>query len=139
VTKRIDVSSFSRLEVSDSFSLNVSAGEAPDVTVRIDDILVGLLDVRVSDGTLRIGVKSGTDVVDATLEADVTVSSLDELHWGRFDRDAGGSAPGRHAGRDDLGFESADGRRRYRRGNDRPVGVLDREPDRNGDKRSRST
>lgn len=28
---------------------------------------------------LRIGVESGTDVVDATLEADVTVSSLDEL------------------------------------------------------------
>ena len=45
----------------------------------VDDNLVGLLDIGVSGDTLRIGVESGTDVLDATLEAHVTVSSLDEL------------------------------------------------------------
>ena len=47
--------------------------------MRVDDNLVGLLDIGVSDDTLRIGVESGTDVLDATMEAHVTVSSLDEL------------------------------------------------------------
>ncbi len=79
VTRRIDVPSFSRLEVSDSFTVDVSVGDVEEVTVRVDDNLVGLLDIGVSDDTLRIGVESGTDVLDATMEAHVTVSSLDEL------------------------------------------------------------
>jgi hypothetical protein len=79
VTRRIDVPSFSRLQVSDSFTVDVSVGDVEEVTVRVDDNLVGLLDIGVSGGTLRIGVESGTDVLDATMEADVTVSSLDEL------------------------------------------------------------
>lgn len=83
VTRRIDVPSFSRLEVSDSFTVDVSVGDVEAVTVRVDDNLVGLLDIGVSGGTLRIGVESGTDVLGATLEADVTVSSLDELRASR--------------------------------------------------------
>ena len=79
VTRRIDVPSFSRLEVSDSFTVDVSVGDVEEVTVRVDDNLVGLLDIGVSGDTLRIGVESGTDVLDATMEANVTVSSLDEL------------------------------------------------------------
>ena len=54
-------------------------GDVEEVTARVDDNLVGLLDIGVSGDTLRIGVESGTDVLDATMEADVTVSSLDEL------------------------------------------------------------
>jgi hypothetical protein len=73
------VPSFSRLEVSDSFTVDVSGGDVEEVTVRVDDNLVGLLDIGVSGDTLRIAVESGTDVLDATLEAHVTVSSLDEL------------------------------------------------------------
>ena len=79
VMRRIDVPSFSRLEVSDSFTVDVSVGDVEEVTVRVDDNLIGLLDIGVSGDTLRIGVESGTDVLDATMEADVTVSSLDEL------------------------------------------------------------
>lgn len=70
--------SFSRLEVSDSLTVDVSEGDVEEA-VRVDDNLVGLLDIGVSGDTLRIGVESGTDVLDATLEAHVTVSSLDEL------------------------------------------------------------
>ena len=79
VTRRVDVPSFSRLEVSDSFTVDLSVGDVEEVTVRVDDNLVGLLDIGVSDDTLRIGVDPGTDVLDATMEADVIVSSLDEL------------------------------------------------------------
>lgn len=126
VTRRIEVPSFPRLEVSDSFSVDVSVGDVEKVTVRVDDNLVGLLDIGVSDDTLRIGVESGTDVLDATMEADVTVSSLDELRASGASTEAGGSACGRHARRFHLWFQSADRRRRYRRRRDRPVGILHR-------------
>jgi hypothetical protein len=73
------VPSFSRLEVSDSFTVDVSGGDVEEVTVRVDDNLVGLLDIGGSGDMLRIGGESRTDVLDATLEDHVTVSSLDEL------------------------------------------------------------
>jgi hypothetical protein len=57
----------------------VATGPAEAVTVRIDDNLVDLLDVGVEGDTLRIGLKPSTGTIDATLEADVTVTTLDEL------------------------------------------------------------
>jgi len=79
VTRRIDTDRFSKLEVKDAFTVNVTADGAGDVTVRIDDDLVDALDVGVSNGTLRIGLLSGADAVDTTLEADVSVTSLVSL------------------------------------------------------------
>jgi hypothetical protein len=49
------------------------------VSVRIDDNLVDSLDVGVSNDKLRVGLKSGTSVTNATLEAEVTVRSLESL------------------------------------------------------------
>ena len=79
VTKDYSVSSFSRLQVSDAFIVNLSVGDAEAVTVRVDDNLVDRLDVGASGETLHLGLKSGTSVRDATLEADVTVRSLSSL------------------------------------------------------------
>ena len=42
----------------------------------MDDNVVGHLDVGVSDGTLHVGLESGTSVRDATLHADVTARTL---------------------------------------------------------------
>ena len=79
VTRQIDAPAFSTLEVSDGFTVNVAIGSSQKVTVRVDDNLVDILDVGVSDDTLHIGLESRTDVTDATLEADVTVGSLAAL------------------------------------------------------------
>jgi hypothetical protein len=49
------------------------------VTVRVDDNVLDLLDVGVEGDTLRVGLKPNTGTIDATLEADVTVTTLDEL------------------------------------------------------------
>jgi hypothetical protein len=79
VSRQIEVSAFSRLEVSASFTATVSVGDAEAVTVRIDDNLVDTLDVHVSGDTLHVGLRSGTSVMNATLEADVTVRSLSAI------------------------------------------------------------
>jgi hypothetical protein len=79
VSRQIEVSAFSRLEVSASFTATVSVGDAEAVTVRIDDNLVDTLDVHVSGDTLHVGLRSGTSVTNATLEADVTVRSLSAI------------------------------------------------------------
>ena len=79
VSRQIEVSAFSRLDVSGSFTATVSVGDAEAVTVRIDDNLVDELDVHVSGDTLHVGLRSGTSVTNATLEADVTVRSLSAI------------------------------------------------------------
>ena len=79
VTRQIDAPSFSTLEVSDGFAVNLAIGSSQTVTVRVDDNLVDILDAGVSDDTLHIGLESRTEVTDATLEADVAIGSLASL------------------------------------------------------------
>jgi len=79
VTREIPVTSFSKMEVSYAFAVQLSFGDPTEVTVRVDDNLVDDLDVRVAGDTLRIGLKAGLAVNHATLEADVTVPSLIEI------------------------------------------------------------
>jgi hypothetical protein len=50
----VPVSTFSRLEVSNAFDVTVSFGDKENVTLRVDDNIVGHLDVGVSDGTLHV-------------------------------------------------------------------------------------
>lgn len=76
VTRPVQISSFDRIEVSNSFYVNVSLGEPEKVTLRVDDNLIDRVDVGVSNDTLRLGLKSGTSVRDATLRADVIARSL---------------------------------------------------------------
>jgi len=79
VSRQIPVTSFSKLQVSYAFTVRVSFGEPSALTVRVDDNLVDDLDVGVSGDTLRIGLKGGLAVNRATLQADVTVSSLSAI------------------------------------------------------------
>ena len=79
VTRAFQVTSFSKLEVTGSFTATVSVGNSESVSVRVDDNLVDSLDVRVSDDKLHIGLKVGTSVRNTTLEADVTVRSLESI------------------------------------------------------------
>jgi Putative auto-transporter adhesin, head GIN domain len=76
----VPVSTFSRLAVSNAFDVIVSFGDQENVTLRVDDNIVGHLDVGVSDGTLHVGLESGTSVRDATLHADVTAQTLSSIH-----------------------------------------------------------
>jgi hypothetical protein len=79
VTIEVPVDDFNRLAVSHSFDVNVSVGDEPSLTLRVDDNLESSLDVEVANDTLRIGLQPRTSVSNATLEADVTVTSLDAV------------------------------------------------------------
>jgi len=76
ITREIPASSFTRIEVSGVFDVTVTTGDQDRVTLTVDDNLVDRLDVGVSGTTLRIGLKSGTTVSNATLKASVTARSL---------------------------------------------------------------
>jgi len=75
----VPASGFSGLEVSNAFDVTVSFGDEESVTLRVDDNVGGHLDVGVSEGTLHLGLESGTSVRDATLHADVTARSLSRI------------------------------------------------------------
>ncbi|HEY7705349.1 MAG TPA: head GIN domain-containing protein [Acidimicrobiia bacterium] len=80
VTKEVPVDDFTRLDVSAAFDVTVSVGETPKLTIRVDDNVEPRLDVGVFGDTLRIGLKSPLGALNATLEADVVVTSLEEIH-----------------------------------------------------------
>jgi hypothetical protein len=79
VSRELPVASFSKLQVSHGFSVRVSIGAPSALTVRVDDNIVNELDVGVASDALRIGLKGGTSVSQATLEADVTAPSLSAI------------------------------------------------------------
>ena len=80
VSRQFPVTPFSKIQVSNAFAVRLSIGSPEAVTIRVDDNLVDDLDIGVSDGTLRIGLKGGMSVSRATLEADVTASSLSAIN-----------------------------------------------------------
>jgi hypothetical protein len=72
----VAVSSFSRLEVASAFEVAASVGGQPSLTLRVDDNLERHVEAGVSGDTLRIGLRRGTSVSDATLQATITAPSL---------------------------------------------------------------
>ncbi|MGH4008650.1 MAG: head GIN domain-containing protein [Pseudonocardiaceae bacterium] len=78
-SRLIDLSGVTSAVVGASFVVNVTVGEPEQATVQMDDNLTDLVETTVSGGELRLGLKPGADVRNATLTAEVTVSSLDRL------------------------------------------------------------
>jgi hypothetical protein len=76
VARDVAVPSFSRLQVASAFEVTVSLGGQPSLTLQIDDNLDRHVDVGVDGDTLHIGLRRGTSVSDATLQAAVTAPSL---------------------------------------------------------------
>ena len=75
----IEVTPFSAIEVSHHFTVRIAIGSPESATLRVDDNLLDVADVGVHDGTLRIGLRFGTEVTHATLEVDVTVPALERV------------------------------------------------------------
>lgn len=75
----IEVTPFSAIEASHHFTVRIAIGSPESATLRVDDNLLDVVDVGVHDGTLRVGLRFGTEVTHATLEIDVTVPSLERV------------------------------------------------------------
>lgn len=67
------------LLVEAGFSVQVTIGEPEEVTVWMDDNLVDLVETRVDGNQLRLGLRPPSRVRGATLSADVTVRSLEQI------------------------------------------------------------
>ena len=62
-----------------NFVVHLRTGGPAQAVVRMDDNLVDRIDATVTGGVLRLGIKPGMNVRNATLSADVTVGRLDRV------------------------------------------------------------
>jgi Putative auto-transporter adhesin, head GIN domain len=76
VTTAVPVESFTLVQASDAFEVNVTIGPSPLVELHVNENLLSRVDVTASGGTLSIGLKPGPEVQQATLQADVTAPEL---------------------------------------------------------------
>ncbi len=78
VTQEEAITGFDKVDVSNSFSVEITQGENFMVVIRVDDNLVEHLNVVKRGSTLKIGLKPTTSytILDATMEAEVTMPEL---------------------------------------------------------------
>jgi hypothetical protein len=81
VTQEEAISDFDKVDISQSFDVDVTQGEGFSVVVRVDDNLVEHLQVEKQGSTLRIGLKENRSysISNATLQAEVTMPELTGL------------------------------------------------------------
>ena len=78
VTQEEAITGFDKVDISNSFSVDISQGEAFSVVIHIDDNLVDRLNVVKQGSTLKIGLEpmQSFTIFDATMEAEVTMPEL---------------------------------------------------------------
>ena len=76
VTQQLAISDFTKVEAGNSFKVIITRADSFSVQVKADDNLVEHLDVRKSDDTLIIRLKSGKSTRNATLEAEIALPKL---------------------------------------------------------------
>ncbi len=75
VERSVSVGSFSKIEVSGGFRVDVTFGQDEAVRIEADDNVIDEIDTRVDGDTLRIGLRQ-TNLVDAALLAHVTARAV---------------------------------------------------------------
>jgi hypothetical protein len=76
VTQEMPLTGFDEVAVSHAFGVDIRQGDTFSVVVRVDDNLVQSLEVVKEGNTLKIGLKPGQSVRNATLQAEVTMPEL---------------------------------------------------------------
>lgn len=77
--RQLDLSGVTDLVVGATFVVTVRIGEPEQATVTMDDNLTEAVEAAVIHDQLRLDLKPGASIRDATLSADVTVRHLDRL------------------------------------------------------------
>lgn len=78
-TRTIDLSRVTSVVAGANFAVQLKSGAPAQAKVTMDDNLVDRVEVSVSGNQLRLGLKPGSRVRNATLRAEVTVNRLDQL------------------------------------------------------------
>jgi hypothetical protein len=78
VTQEEAITDFDKVDISNSFDVDISQGESFDVIISVDDNLVEHLQVVKQGDTLKIGLNPNRNyrIRDATMEAEVTMPEL---------------------------------------------------------------
>jgi hypothetical protein len=79
IRRTIDLSGVTSVVAEADFVVHLRAGGPAQAVVTMDDNLVGRVDATVTGDQLRLGIKPGGSVRNATLSADVTLGRLDRL------------------------------------------------------------
>ena len=82
ISRRISVTGVTELDVGANFEVRVTIGEPAQATIRMDDNLADLVETAVVGDELRLGLKPGASVRNASLSAEVTVAGLERLTTG---------------------------------------------------------
>jgi hypothetical protein len=77
--RTIDLSGVNSVVAGANFVVHLRTGRPPQAVVKMDDNLVDRVEATVTGDQLRLGIKPGTSMRNATLAADVTVGQLDQL------------------------------------------------------------
>lgn len=80
MTQTYDFTGFDQIEIGNAFTATVTQGNAYSIVVRVDDNLLDKLVVTQEENRVAIGLKEGTMVTGATLEADVTLPYLSRVN-----------------------------------------------------------
>ncbi|MGH3843827.1 MAG: GIN domain-containing protein, partial [Pseudonocardiaceae bacterium] len=78
-SRTIDLSGVTSVVAGADFVVQLKTGAPAQAKVTMDDNLVDRVEATVSGNELRLGLKPGSNVRNATLRAEVTVSHLDRL------------------------------------------------------------
>lgn len=78
-TRTVDLSGVTSVVAGANFIVHLRRGRPAQATVTMDDNLTDRVETTVTGGQLRLGIKPGMSVRNATLSADVTVGQLDRL------------------------------------------------------------
>lgn len=81
-SRTIDLSGVTSVVAAATFVVQLNTGSSAQATVTMDDNLTDQIEASVSGDELRLGIKPGISVRDATLRAEVTVGRLDRLAVG---------------------------------------------------------
>ena len=76
----VDLPGVTSVVAGANFVVRVTVGKPEQATIQMDDNLTDLVETTVSGGQLRLGLKPGAHVRNATLTAEVTVGGLDRLN-----------------------------------------------------------
>jgi hypothetical protein len=80
VTQEYDFTNFDSVELSHAFQGTITQGDSFSVAVRIDDNLVDRLEVTQNGNTVHIGLDEVSITNNATMEAEITLPHLSEVH-----------------------------------------------------------
>jgi hypothetical protein len=85
-SETVDLSGVTSVVAAANFVVHLRTGRPAQAVVKMDDNLVGRVDATVTGGVLRLGIRPGESVRNATLVADVTVDQLDRVVTGGASR-----------------------------------------------------